>query len=43
MYGARPYLASYMEMDDDPPNASTVLTSWMQNYDALIEDGIIER
>ena len=43
MFGAGSYLAKYMEMDDDPPNASTVLTSWMQNYDALIEDGIIER
>lgn len=43
MYGARPYLTKYMELDDDPPNASTVLSSWMNNYDALVEDGIIIR
>ena len=43
MYGARPYLASYMEMDDDPPNAATVLGSWMKNYDALVADGVIIR
>jgi len=43
MYGARPHLAKYMELDDDPPNASTVLSSWMSNYDALVEDGIIIR
>tara|TARA_R100000988_G_C3928000_1_gene130037 strand:+ start:464 stop:673 length:210 start_codon:yes stop_codon:yes gene_type:complete len=43
MYGARPYLAKYMELDDDPPNPSKVLSSWMKNYDALVEDGVINR
>ena len=43
MFGARPHLASYMELDDDPPNAATVLASWMKNYDALVQDGVISR
>ena len=43
MFGARPFLAKYMELDDDPPNPSTVLASWMKNYDALVEDGVIIR
>mgnify|MGYP003136371512 FL=1 len=45
MYGARPYLAEYME--EVSPNAvvsaATVLASWMRNYDALVEDGVITR
>ena len=45
MYGARPYLAEYME--EVSPNSvispATVLASWMKNYDALVEDGVIDR
>ena len=45
MYGAKPYLAEYME--EVSPNvvvsAATVLASWMRNYDALVEDGVITR
>ena len=45
MFGARPYLARYME--EVSPNsvvsAATVLASWMKNYDALVEDGVIDR
>ena len=45
MYGAKPYLAEYME--EVSPNVvvsvATVLASWMRNYDALVEDGVITR
>jgi len=45
MYGARPYLAEYMA--EVSPNSvvspATVLASWMKNYDALVEDGVITR
>tara|TARA_R100001591_G_scaffold38898_1_gene50320 strand:+ start:247 stop:462 length:216 start_codon:yes stop_codon:yes gene_type:complete len=45
MYGARPYLAEYME--EVSPNSvvspATVLASWMKNYDALVADGVITR
>ena len=45
MYGARSYLAEYME--EVSPNSvvspATVLASWMKNYDALVADGVITR
>ena len=45
MYGARPYLAEYIDFNviEPRPNASTVLASWMRNYDALVNDGVIDR
>lgn len=45
MFGARPHLAEYMK--EVSPNSvvspATVLASWMKNYDALVEDGVITR
>ena len=45
MYGALPYLVSFIKdsIAENPPNAATVLRSWMKNYDALVEDGVIIR
>ena len=45
MYGARPYLREFIcyTIAENPPNAATVLASWMRNYDALVEDGVITR
>ena len=45
MYGARPYLAEYIEKitSNAVVSAATVLASWMKNYDALVEDGVITR
>ena len=45
MYGARPYLAEYMAKvsPNSVVSAATVLASWMKNYDALVEDGVITR
>ena len=43
MYGARPYLAKYMEEDNIDASPATVLASWMKNYDKLVEDGVIDR
>tara|TARA_R100000995_G_scaffold74817_1_gene43975 strand:- start:75 stop:284 length:210 start_codon:yes stop_codon:yes gene_type:complete len=43
MYGARPYLERYMEEDDINVSAATVLASWMENYNALVQDGVITR
>ncbi len=40
MFGAVPYLNEYYP---DIENASEVLMSWMNNYDKLIDDGIISR
>lgn len=39
MFGAAPYL---MECHDlNKYDANIILLSWMDNYDALIEDGVI--
>ncbi len=39
MFGATPYLVEHCDLDKKV--AREVLTSWMQNYDELIEDGVI--
>ena len=39
MFGATPYLVEHYDLDKRV--AREVLTSWMQNYDELIEDGVI--
>ena len=41
MFGASPYLAAATDLSSS--EAMTVLSSWMENYDALIEDGVITR
>ena len=45
MFGAKPYLVEFINdsIAENPPNAATVLASWMKNYDALVEDGVIVR
>jgi len=45
MYGARPYLERYMEEDVGVScnEAANILFSWMRNYEALVNDGIINR
>jgi len=40
MFGATPYLVEHCDLDRR--TASKVLQSWMDNYDQLIEDGVIE-
>ena len=39
MFGAAPYLEEHCDLSKS--EATTVLVSWMENYDALIEDGVI--
>ena len=41
MFGAAPYLEKHMGLDRK--EARAVLNSWMENYDALLEDGVIVR
>lgn len=43
MYGASPMLNTFIEhtYEENAPTASAVLASWMNNYDALVEDGVI--
>ena len=41
MFGASPYLAAATDLSSS--EASNVLVSWMENYEALIEDGVITR
>ena len=41
MYGAVPYLQEYDDLTY--AEASDILSSWMENYDQLIEDGVINR
>ena len=41
MCGATPYLVEQYDLEKKV--AREVLSSWMQNYDELIEDGIILR
>ena len=41
MFGAAPYLER--AYDDLPTNAVSILSSWMDNYSQLIEDGVISR
>ena len=44
MYGARPYLQDYMEERGvSCVEAANILFSWMQNYEDLLKDGIINR
>ena len=45
MFGAKPYLVEFINetVAENPPNAATVLASWMKNYDALVEDEVIVR
>ena len=55
MYGATPYLRNYISSDwrsdsihrqpklTKMPDAEKVLLSWMEHYDTLIADGIIDR
>ena len=42
MFGAAPYLEAVLDEDEDA-RAQTILMSWMENYDQLVEDGIIQR
>ena len=42
MFGATPYLKAVFD-GDEGFNAQKVLVSWMENYDALLSDGVIER
>ncbi|MAR83278.1 MAG: hypothetical protein CMF55_00585 [Legionellales bacterium] len=42
MFGATPYLKAVFD-GDEGFNAQKVLGSWMENYDALLEDGVIDR
>ena len=39
MFGATPYLAEHCDLDEKV--ASKVVSSWIKNYDELIEDGVI--
>ena len=41
MYGAVPYLQEYDDLND--AKAGNILSSWMENYEQLIEDGVINR
>lgn len=41
MFGAAPYLQDHYGLDRR--EAEVVLLSWMKNYDALLEDGVISR
>jgi len=41
MYGAAPYLEQ--AYDDLPDTAMSIVVSWMENYDELVEDGVIDR
>ena len=41
MFGASPYLANAYALSEKV--ATNVLMSWMENYDALLSDGVIER
>ena len=41
MYGAVPYLQEYDDLTD--AEAGNILSSWMENYEQLIEDGVINR
>ena len=42
MFGAAKYL-KVAYGDELPTNARAILASWMDNYDQLIEDGILRR
>ena len=39
MYGSAPYLAKAYALSSG--EATNVVVSWMENYDALLEDGVI--
>tara|TARA_Y100001951_G_scaffold78105_1_gene65635 strand:- start:15 stop:272 length:258 start_codon:yes stop_codon:yes gene_type:complete len=41
MFGASPYLEQARGLSKS--EAISVLSSWMENYDALIEDGVISQ
>ena len=41
MFGATPYLSKAFGLERK--EAGNVLSSWMNNYDALLNDGIINR
>lgn len=41
MFGASPYLANAYALSERV--AGNILVSWMENYDALLSDGVIER
>ena len=41
MYGAAPYLQDHYGLEER--EAELVLLSWMKNYDALLEDGVISQ
>ena len=41
MFGAAPYLEQAHGLGEG--KAQKVLTSWMENYDQLVEDGVISR
>ena len=41
MYGAVPYLQEYDDLTD--AEAGNILSSWMDNYQQLIEDKVITR
>lgn len=43
MYGASPMLTTFIEhtYEENPPKTAAVLASWMNNYDELLEDGVI--
>jgi len=41
MYGASPYLVAACDLSKG--EAMRVLSSWMTNYNALVEDGVITR
>jgi len=41
MYGAATYLEEAYDLDRR--EGSPILLSWIQNYDALVKDGVIDR
>tara|TARA_R100000995_G_scaffold35555_1_gene16283 strand:- start:36480 stop:36704 length:225 start_codon:yes stop_codon:yes gene_type:complete len=41
MFGAAPFLMNGYGMSEG--EANNVLVSWMENYDALVSDGVISR
>ena len=44
MYGASPMLTTFIAhwCAENPPKTAAVLASWMNNYDELVEDGVIQ-
>ena len=43
MWGAAPYLDAAFDLERGKREAKEILCDWMKNYQALVDDGVIER